>query len=189
MRHSFPKGNIPWNKGNNPDSICARCNKTFRVKPYLYLTQKHCSGKCAKYGYKISKETAHKISIANKGKPRRGHIAWNKGLKGFCAGEKHGNWIKDRTLIIGRHNRNYHCSIYKQWVKSVYQRDNYKCRISNKDCKGRIEAHHILNWKSYPELRYQTNNGITLCHAHHPRKRDDEAKLSPYFQELVASLD
>lgn len=36
------------------------------------------------------------------------------------------------------------------------------------------------------KLRYDINNGITLCHAHHPRKRADEAKLSPYFKELVA---
>lgn len=64
-----------------------------------------------------------------------------------------------------------------------------KSRIYNIDCSGQIEAHHILGWKSYPELRYETNNGITLCHAHHPRKREDEAKLSPYFQKLVAETN
>lgn len=56
------------------------------------------------------------------------------------------------------------------------------------NCKGRLEAHHILSWKDYPELRYDINNGITLCHAHHPRKRDEEAELSPYFQSLVAEM-
>jgi len=32
---------------------------------------------------------------------------------------------------------------------------------------------------------YEVNNGITLCHFHHPRKRKDEIKLSPYFMELI----
>ncbi len=43
-------------------------------------------------------------------------------------------------------------------------------------------------WREYPELRYNINNGITLCHAHHPRKREEEAKLSPFFQQLVAEM-
>lgn len=61
--------------------------------------------------------------------------------------------------------------------------------IENKDCKGRLEAHHILNWMDYPELRYEINNGITLCHAHHPRGRAKEKQLSPFYQELVASSE
>ena len=51
--------------------------------------------------------------------------------------------------------------------------------------KGKLEAHHILSWSKFPELRYEVNNGITLCHFHHPRKRNDEMTLSPFFQSLV----
>ena len=51
-----------------------------------------------------------------------------------------------------------------------------------------METHHILSWKDYPELHYQINNGITLCHAHHPRGKENEAKLSPYLQSLVAEM-
>jgi hypothetical protein len=49
----------------------------------------------------------------------------------------------------------------KRWVKLVKKRDNYKCQIcgSNKD----IQAHHIKPYKDYPELRYDINNGITVC--------------------------
>ena len=35
------------------------------------------------------------------------------------------------------------------------------------------------------KLRYEINNGITLCHAHHPRGRAKGKQLTPYFQELV----
>lgn len=72
--------------------------------------------------------------------------------------------------------------------KSVKIRDGLKCRINNRDCMGRIESHHILGWTEHPELRYEINNGITLCHAHHPRKREEEAKLSSFFQRLVAEM-
>lgn len=120
-------------------------------------------------------------------------LSWKKSedrkkkLSERMSGENHPNWIKDRNKLVKRQERND--SAYKGWRKSVWVRDNYKCRISNAECKGRIEAHHILGWTAFPELRYQTNNGITLCHAHHPRKREDEAKLSPYFQKLVAEIN
>ena len=50
------------------------------------------------------------------------------------------------------------------------------------------EAHHILAWRSYPELRYEINNGITLCHAHHPRGEAKEKRLVPRLQGLVSVL-
>ena len=104
------------------------------------------------------------------------------------SGDKCYNWIKDRTKVI-QSDRNLHDPEYKQWRKKVCNRDHWKCKINNSDCEGRLEAHHILGWKKYPELRYNINNGITLCHAHHPRKRSEEARLSPYFQELVAEMN
>ncbi len=93
-------------------------------------------------------------------------------------------WIADRSKLSKKQERND--SAYRDWRKQVWLRDNFTCKIANPDCKGRIEAHHILGWTQYPELRYQINNGITLCHAHHPRKRSEEKRLSPYFQELVS---
>lgn len=128
-----------------------------------------------------------KIGIPSKlkGRKRVGFIPWNKGKKiPEMSGENHTRWIKDRTLIKKQLERNNPND--KQWKYSVYKRDNFTCRIADVNCGGRIEAHHILSWRDYPELRYQINNGITLCQAHHPRKRSDEEKLSLYFQELVA---
>jgi hypothetical protein len=34
-------------------------------------------------------------------------------------------------------------------------------------------------------LRYNINNGITLCQFHHPRKRVEEQRLIPFFQNMV----
>ena len=118
----------------------------------------------------------------NKGK-KTGQITWNKGLKGYNSGEKHPQWIEDRTKVKLDTERGG--PLHKQWSRKVKERDGYKCKMSNDNCEGKIVAHHILLWSKFPELRYEVNNGITLCHFHHPRKRNDEMKLSPFFQELV----
>ena len=140
---------------------------------------------------------------------KKGHTAWNKGRKGrqrnhnisgltkkggtpwnkgsrcpSLSGSNHWNWKTDRTKVIKKEKRND--PAYKSWRAEVYRRDNHVCRIANKDCKGKIVAHHILGWRDYPELRYQSNNGITLCHFHHPKRREEEKRLSPYFQDLVS---
>ena len=70
-------------------------------------------------------------------------------------------YIKDRTKLK-KSDRKHTDSAYINWSKGVKIRDNWKCKISNLDCKGRLEAHHILDWENYPELRYEINNGITL---------------------------
>lgn len=122
--------------------------------------------------FKHSDETKRKMSANRKGKR---------------AGEAAHQWIHDRSKLkryndVSKDRRSY---AYAFWRKSVWLRDNFKCKINNAECAGRIEAHHILGWAEYPELRYEINNGITLCHGHHPRKRNEEKRLSPYFQSLV----
>lgn len=143
------------------------------------------------FGRKHSEATIEKIREA-----RKLQVGTNKGMtwkisnearlkrKGSRTGLKNPRWISNRSLIKRQEDRNN--PEYKQWRKSVWLRDNFKCKIVNPDCKGKIEAHHILAWRDYPEFRYQTNNGITLCHAHHPRVRAEEKRLIPEFQQLVS---
>jgi len=125
----------------------------------------------------------------NKGKPHSEEfkeklkLAWIRD-KEKRSGENHWNYKKDRSLLAKKQERND--PAYFEWRKQIWLRDNFKCRIDNQDCCGKIEAHHILSWKDYPELRYSLNNGITLCHTHHPRKRVEEKRLTPYFQDLVS---
>lgn len=111
----------------------------------------------------------------------------SKSKKGQNSGEKSYQWIKDRTQLKDD-SKERGGQLHREWSKSVKDRDGWICRIQNKDCSGRMESHHILSWKDHPELRYKINNGITLCHFHHPRKREDEINLSPYFQKMVAEF-
>ena len=45
---------------------------------------------------------------------------------------------------------------------------------------------HLELLKKARSFLVGNNNGITLCFAHHPRKRAEEKRLSPYFMELVS---
>ena len=51
---------------------------------------------------------------------------------------------------------------YKKWRKSVYEGDFYTCQVCKK-VGGDLEAHHIKSFASYPKLRFELDNGITLC--------------------------
>lgn len=132
------------------------------------------------FGPEKAKAMKEKMRLAKLGKK----MPWNSVPE--RRGEKSPRWIKDRTLIVGRHTRSFHDSDYKRWRSNVVKRDNNLCRISNLLCDGRLEVHHILGWRDNPELRYEVRNGIALCHAHHPKRRAEEKRLAPYFQELVS---
>lgn len=75
-------------------------------------------------------------------------------------GEKHPNWKGG----ISSENNIIRSSIeYRQWRKAVFKRDNYTCQCCDDKSGGNLTAHHILNFSDYIELRFDINNGITLC--------------------------
>ena len=55
---------------------------------------------------------------------------------------------------------------YREWRKSVYERDGYVCQICGRR-GGRLNAHHIKPFATHPKLRTEVANGITLCEACH----------------------
>lgn len=83
-----------------------------------------------------------------KEKNRQAHIGkqtWNK-------------WIWDKTP---ENKRIRHSVEFLSWRSSVFMRDWFTCKKCNK--KWWVNAHHILNFAQYPELRFAIDNWITLC--------------------------
>lgn len=147
--------------------------KAFSTEKYLQEQK----GRIITWGDKISQATLGKSKppLSEEHKKKIGEA--QKGSKSHW-------WITDRTKLKTGRVQMYDYQ-YKLWMKQVKNRDKWKCRIGNEDCSGRLEAHHILPWSQSPELRYEVNNGISLCHYHHPRKREEEQRLAPTFQEMV----
>ena len=53
------------------------------------------------------------------------------------------------------------------WRKTVYERDNYTCQCCGDNKGHNLNAHHLANWADNPTLRYELDNGITLCETCH----------------------
>lgn len=165
-----------------------------KAKISKYQQENPNSGRFVK-GMVMSEEVKEKIRIAQKGKMPK-FIPDNLGVRRdqsfkdkrreYMLGNKCA-WIEDRSKLKKRDERND--VAYQEWRKSVWSRDGFICRLRDVNCGGRIEAHHILSWRNFPELRYEINNGITLCHAHHPKKRAEEEAFVPIFQELVQKTE
>lgn len=127
---------IPWNKGKYELHKCKGCEEMVRK------WEKYCNWKCLL------------------GDPNR--KVWNKGTIGIkigLRGDKAPNWKGGITSV----NKLIRQSLkYRLWRKSVFERDDYTCQIC--DIRGTIlHPNHIKKFSDYPNLRFESLNGITLC--------------------------
>ena len=166
---------MPWNRGLKGIhlSLSSEWKKGHGAGRKTVWIKKNCP-KCSKVFY-VKPSLARVVSCSR-----------SCAFRGERMGTKHHNW---KGGIKFREKHSLFNPEYVEWRSTVFKRDSWKCKIADENCNGQLEAHHILPWRDFVELRYQINNGITLCHYHHPRKSEEVVKLSPYFQELVASLD
>lgn len=115
-------------------------------------------------GRKHSEETKKKMGEKSKQKvftPEYRKKLSDAILKsGHLKGEKNPNWKGGITPI--------HLAVrtsleYKRWRKAVYERDNYTCVHCGDNKGGNLNADHIKPFSSHPELRFDIDNGRTLC--------------------------
>ncbi len=129
------------------------------------LSQRIGIGKWMK-GRKLSEATKEKIKKNHKGMLGRKHTEearkkMSKSHKGkshpWNQGKNNPNWKGGKQRE--KHNGDWR---YIKWRKSVFIRDDFTCQTCKK-VGGYLEAHHIKSWAKYPKLRYDVQNGITLC--------------------------
>ena len=99
--------------------------------------------------------------------------------KKLCSKKCFGDWTRERQLGKKSHlwkggitprNKVLRCGAkWKKWRKAVFKRDNYTCQ----ECgvRGGIELNpdHIKPFAYFPELRFNINNGRTLCRECHQK--------------------
>lgn len=79
-------------------------------------------------------------------------------------GENHHSWVGDKRTELARLRSS---NAYIEWRNNVYARDNYTCQCCGNNKGGNLQAHHILNFASNEKLRFELNNGVTLCESCH----------------------
>ena len=84
--------------------------------------------------------------------------------KGKYLGESNPNWKGNKVSDEVRERRSY---IAKKWRALILERDSNKCQ----KCANvkNLHVHHIKEFKDYPDLRWDVNNGITVCVSCHEK--------------------
>lgn len=189
--------------------ICQVCKTEYAKKPkstYIeYEASKYCSAKCRSISVAVlmrgnkfgkgwpkgkshSEATKFKVStskLLNPSRPWLGKkrssetVAKTSAYAKTRTGKHAPNWKEDRSTLAKSDRQAGHA--YRVWRESVFDRDKHECQFKDDTCAGRLEAHHIFVWHQYSHLRYEVNNGITLCHQHHPRKWEDEHMFAASF--------
>lgn len=87
----------------------------------------------------------------------------------LSAGLQHINPSEWTGFSLPENKRIRNHTEYSDWRKSVFERDNYTCQCCgdrNKNGNGHsviLHAHHKENFADNPDLRFDIDNGITLC--------------------------
>ena len=81
--------------------------------------------------------------------------------------------------------RDYNDPFYKKFRQSVRNRDKRKCQWPDCGARKRLQVHHILPWEQFPLLRYEVNNGITLCRKHHTLITGHELTYAKFLGSLI----
>lgn len=147
--------NNKW-KGGPIEKSCIICRKQFFAEKYRSETQKSCSLLCSNE-YRASTESRNHLHKVHKERVLHGKHNLYRGISSLV------NIIR-------------HCSQYKQWRDSVFQRDEFTCKFCY-TVGRKLNADHIKqfslilienNIKTFEQAilckeLWDINNGRTLC--------------------------
>ena len=126
-----------------------------------------------------SEKVRKKISIGNLGQKRTEESRKNMG------GKNHWNWKGGITEESQKCRNSFE---YKIWDNAVFARDNFTCQKYGTR-GGDLHAHHILNFSSYPDLRLDINNGITLSKKAHKEFHKKYGNKNNTMEQLLEFLN
>jgi hypothetical protein len=167
---------------------CERCGTEFKCSPSHAIRRKNCSRTCANNGrcqntgrthfkkghkpwstgggYKSPEHSERMKKAWEDGKFEDRVIDYKETAKKISItqqGVKKEEWSGFR---ITENKRLRGSSKYAKWRTTVFERDNYACQNCFKN-NCYLEAHHIMPWAKYENMRFNINNGITYCRECH----------------------
>jgi len=152
--------------------VCEHCKNIFDSKT-RNKNQKFCSMSCGRKAspnqFQFGKRPAWNKGIKKSGMSGRKMTNEHKEkIRKANSGENAPNWKGGVTPELNRLRR---ISAYKEWRKSVFERDGYTCKVcgikSSAGSRVRLNADHIKQFAYYPDLRFDVSNGRTLCEPCH----------------------
>ena len=162
------------------EKICPICGKNF--KP-IKKTQVFCSKKCRaendkkreyvkcdycgkefeKLHSQVKRSVHHFCSKECKSKWQEDNLYGennpNYGNTGVITGEKHPRW--NPNLTQEERERGRKIEGYSEFIKNVFERDNYTCQVTGIR-GGDLVVHHLYSYNKYRCLRTAIENGVTV---------------------------
>lgn len=152
--------------------------KIVRCDPRHYSDEiRNKASELYKQGYGLEK-ISKKLSITS----FRTVAYWMKkeGLSRRCGpskgriGSLSNNWkggVTPENMLIRSSEK------YGNWRLAVFERDNFTCVSCNR-VGGQLCAHHILMFSKYKQVRFDINNGVTLCKKCHRKLHGINKKIA-----------
>jgi len=77
---------------------------------------------------------------------------------------------------------------YAKFRKDCFERDGYSCCLTGKT-GGKLVVHHIYSFSYYPNLRYLTDNGITMTEKIHNEFHKIYGKRRNNLDQLLSFME
>lgn len=85
--------------------------------------------------------------------------------------ENHPKWIPNREKIKSRARPEM-----VEWRNFIFSRDKFTCQHCN-TVGGKLHAHHKAPYSLFPKLKWEKENGVTLCEPCHKETHKTLAEL------------
>lgn len=196
---------------------CLICETAFSGYTSVITPRKYCSHKCADIADKprllrlnLARKGQPQTHLA-KFQFKKGNKPWNSELRGELShafGKKQSQKVK-QFLSQSRRGENNPAwkggttwasskirssKIYREWANFIYEKDSFTCVTCGYKSKGKVKgvrldihADHIKSFTDFPELRFDLDNGRTLCVPCHIKLtaiQNRERKLNANYESV-----
>lgn len=161
---------IDRSRGDGLNSLCVACDRVqVRAEPYfkrgapsLFKGRKHTP---ASRALMSSKRIGNKNAVGHVKTPAQWAVVHASAARPRSAkGPANSRW---KGGVTPQHILARRSPAYAAWRLAVFTRDRFTCRRCGDARGGNLHAHHVKSFSEHPELRFNVDNGATLCEPCH----------------------